>query len=91
MNAIKLKNPTIEKARVEEIINEIDYMGNGSINYTEFLAATLGVKSILTEERMKTLFRTFDVDYTGFISVQNLKIAFTRLGRGDQVLDDDEV
>jgi len=26
---------------IEKIIKEIDYVGNGKINYTEFLAATL--------------------------------------------------
>jgi calcium-dependent protein kinase len=68
---------------VKEIIDEIDYLGNGVINYTEFLTATMGIKSLLTEERLHNLFSQFDVDDTGFISSENLKEAFIRLGRGD--------
>ena len=39
----------------EEILNiiaELDYQGNGFINYSEFLGATLNMEEFLTEMRL---------------------------------------
>ena len=58
------------------MIKEIDYFGNGKINYSEFLAATISMKSTLTDEKLWTLFKTFDTDDTDFISFDNLLEAF---------------
>jgi calcium-dependent protein kinase len=41
----------IPDEKIEQIINEVDYQGNGKINYTEFLVATLDVKQFL-DDRM---------------------------------------
>lgn len=46
----------------------MDYFGNGKINYSEFLAATLSAKDTLNDEMLWRLFKTFDVDDTGSIS-----------------------
>lgn len=37
---------------ISKIIREIDYYGNGKINYSEFLAATLQVQTILTDQNL---------------------------------------
>ena len=73
---------------IDKIIREIDYVGNGKINYTEFLSATLEIKDTLTEEMLWRLFKKFDVDDTGFISKENLVEAFKRLGRSKLTLTD---
>lgn len=73
---------------IDKIIREIDYIGNGKINYTEFLAATLQIRDSLTEEMLWRLFKKFDVDDTGFISKENLMEAFKRLGRAKLTLTD---
>ena len=66
---------------VDEIIKNADYMGNNKINYTEFLAATLSYQNFLTAERLQNLFNVFDTDGSGYITSDNLKEAFSRLGR----------
>ena len=53
---------------IANIIKEIDYVGNGKIMYTEFLAATMTFTEDLSDEILKRLFRKFDVDDSGFIS-----------------------
>jgi Ca2+-binding EF-hand superfamily protein len=53
---------------LDSIISEIDYHGNKRINYTEFLAATISVKKILTNERLYAMFKQFDADGSGFIT-----------------------
>ena len=40
----------VEPEELDQIINEIDYEHNGTINYTEFLAATLPVEKFVTEQ-----------------------------------------
>jgi len=41
---------------VEKIIDEVDYFGNKKINYTEFLVATLDVKSFLDDNKLQAIF-----------------------------------
>ena len=62
-------------------MNEIDYKGNHLINYSEFLAATIDVKQVLTEERLNQLFLQFDANNNGFITKEDLKAAFQKLGK----------
>jgi calcium-dependent protein kinase len=35
----------------------------------------------LTEDRLTALFKTFDIDDTGFITMENLKDSFSKLNR----------
>lgn len=48
---------SIPEDEVKNIIKEVDYQGNKTINYTEFLAATISVKKILTEEKLLAIFK----------------------------------
>ena len=72
---------------INRIISEIDYVGNGKINYTEFLAATLSISETLSDEMLNRLFKKFDVDDTGYISKENLLDAFKRLGNNNLTLE----
>ena len=38
----------LSKEEVEEIIKEVDYAGNGKINYSEFLTATVDISKLLS-------------------------------------------
>ena len=78
---MKALNIGAADGEIDKIIREIDYVGNGKINYTEFLSATLEIKDTLTEEMLWRLFKKFDVDDTSFISKENLIEAFKRMGR----------
>ena len=55
-------NNNLPVTEFDHIIKELDYNGNEKINYSEFLAATLSVKSILTHQKFEALYRQFDVD-----------------------------
>lgn len=55
-HAIKLSNIDIPEAKINEIIDEVDYFGNKKINYTEFLVATLDVKAFLDDAKLQALF-----------------------------------
>ena len=59
----------------------MDYAGNGKINYSEFLSATLDVKTFLNDTRLRAIFQQFDTDNTGYITEENLYYAFQKLGQ----------
>ena len=59
----------------------MDYAGNGKINFTEFLAATVDVEQFLTNEKIEAIFDAFDVSNDGIISTDDFKVAFSKFGR----------
>lgn len=66
---------------IVSIISNLDSNGNGKINYTDFLIATMEVKPYLTQDMLMALFRYFDSDSSGLISSQDLRTAFKKNGR----------
>ena len=62
------------------IINEVDYFGNGKINYTEFLVATLAVKAFLDDSKLQAVFNQFDTDGSGVITKDNIITAMNKIG-----------
>ena len=64
--ASKNKNLNIE--HIEEIFKSIDTDGSGSIEYTEFISASLDKSLYLQKEKLKEAFSLFDSDHSGKIS-----------------------
>mmetsp|Transcript_5721 Transcript_5721/g.6132 ORF Transcript_5721/g.6132 Transcript_5721/m.6132 type:complete len:468 (-) Transcript_5721:151-1554(-) len=63
-----------EKAHdILQIFKSIDTDGSGTINYTEFLAATMEKSVYLKEEKLWAAFKMFDKDGNGKISADELK------------------
>lgn len=64
------------------MISDLDIVtgSDGLINYSEFLAATLDIKKIVTDEKLMSIFKMFDIDNTGTITVKNMKTAFEKQG-----------
>ena len=67
------KNKAINLEQIEEIFKSIDTDGSGSIEYTEFISATLDKALYLQKEKLREAFSLFDVDHSGKIS--NVEIA----------------
>ena len=63
------------------MIKESDYAGNGQINFSEFLAATLDIKKFISETKLRSVFSMFNTDGSGTITEQNLLFAFQKLGQ----------
>ena len=51
------------------------------INYSEFLAATISVKHILTYEKIEALFLQFDLDQKNEITADNIRETLKKMGR----------
>ena len=75
------KHLNLSGKEIAELIREVDYQGNGKINYSEFLSATIDVKRFLSEQRLRAIFQQFDTDNSGSITAQNIVYAFEKLGQ----------
>lgn len=76
----KKSNIAMTDEQIREMITEIDYQGNGKINYTEFLAATINLNTFLDESKLKTIFAMMDTDQSGELTHDNIRNAMMKLG-----------
>ena len=68
-------------------MEKLDFNGNGTIDYSEFLVCHLDSSQILQEEKLREIFNLFDVDGSGTITADELKKI---LGRDGPPEDDNE-
>ncbi|CAF3765986.1 unnamed protein product [Rotaria sp. Silwood1] len=81
------QNPT--EAELQDMINEVDADGNGTIDFPEFLTMMARkMKDTDSEEEIREAFRVFDKDGNGFISAAEFRHVMTNLG---EKLTDEEV
>ncbi len=66
---------------VERIFRSLDGNGDGLINYSEFLAATVDRKKALTMQNLQFAFHHFDADGCGYITEKDLTEVFHREGK----------
>lgn len=78
---IKKQHMEISDQEIQKLIAEIDYHGNGEINYSEFLYATIDTQKFLTGQRLRAIFNQFDTDKTEKITAENIQVAFQKLGQ----------
>ena len=63
LKRLKLEN----REELLEVLKQADVDGSGSVDYTEFIAATLDSQIFLKEEYLKVAFEMFDTDHSGKI------------------------
>lgn len=79
--AIEKANIYISQQEIDKIVEEVNIRGNGEINYSEFIAATIEAKKMLTNEKLYALFKEFDHQDINVLTINNIKVALRRMGR----------
>eukprot|EP00096_Caligus_rogercresseyi_P011314 TRINITY_DN4411_c0_g1_i1.p1 TRINITY_DN4411_c0_g1~~TRINITY_DN4411_c0_g1_i1.p1 ORF type:complete len:154 (+),score=54.11 TRINITY_DN4411_c0_g1_i1:49-510(+) len=80
-------NPT--EAELQDMINEVDKDGTGSLDFPEFLQI-MGKRNYeeKAEEQIREAFKVFDRDGNGFITKSELRVVMMNLG---EKLSEDEI
>ena len=78
--AMKLSGYQVIEEEIKNIIENNAYVGDGTINYTDFLLATLDKKKLLDEQVLWEAFKYFDLDNDGVISVTDFQNALKKTG-----------
>lgn len=70
----------------ERLMQDLDKDNNGVIDYTEFLTAAVNKYQLLSKENVKTAFNMIDTDGSGYITIDELKVAFDiQTGNEDKI------
>ena len=73
---------------IDNLISRIDFDKNGKLNYSEFLVAGSKFKDFFDEQSLIKVFKSFDVENTGYIDCKNLEIWMRRSGKQIENLGD---
>jgi calcium-dependent protein kinase len=71
--AFKEAGMEMQDAQLNQVIKSVDFNGNGSIEYEEFIRVTLPKEQLFTEVNLKHAFDMFDLDKKGMITLNNFK------------------
>lgn len=63
----------MSKEEITQIFHKIDTDGSGTIDYSEFVAASIDRKKMLSKRSLERVFKMFDKDGSGTISAEELK------------------
>ncbi|KAK7387764.1 hypothetical protein VNO78_22556 [Psophocarpus tetragonolobus] len=74
----------LSEAEVKQLMDAADVDGNGSIDYLEFISATMHRHRLERDEHLYKAFQYFDKDSSGYITRDELETAMTQHGMGDE-------
>ncbi|KAK9155719.1 hypothetical protein Sjap_003199 [Stephania japonica] len=73
----------LSETEVKQLMDAADVDGNGSIDYIEFITATMHRHRLERDEHLYNAFQYFDKDNSGFITKDELESAMKEHGMGD--------
>lgn len=74
----------LSESEVKQLMEAADVDGNGTIDYIEFITATMHRHKLEKDEHLYKAFRHFDKDHSGFITRDELESAMMEYGMGDE-------
>ncbi|MFS7908483.1 putative protein kinase CAMK-CDPK family [Helianthus anomalus] len=78
----------LKDSEIAHLMEAADIDNSGTIDYGEFVAAMLHVNKINQEDHMYAAFSYFDKDGSGYITADELQLAFDKFGLGDIQLEE---
>ncbi|PRQ28452.1 putative protein kinase CAMK-CDPK family [Rosa chinensis] len=74
----------LSETEVRQLMDAADVDGNGSIDYIEFISATMHRQRLERDEHLYKAFQYFDKDSSGYITRDELEAAMKEHGMGDE-------
>ncbi|CAK7351201.1 unnamed protein product [Dovyalis caffra] len=74
----------LSEAEVKQLMEAADVDGNGTIDYIEFISATMHRYKLERDEHLFKAFQYFDKDSSGYITRDELESAMKEYGMGDE-------
>ncbi|KAK3188371.1 hypothetical protein Dsin_027932 [Dipteronia sinensis] len=74
----------LSEVEVKQLMEAADVDGNGSIDYIEFISATMHRYRLERDEHLFKAFQYFDTDHSGYITRDELETAMKEYGMGDE-------
>ncbi|CAI5465467.1 unnamed protein product [Closterium sp. Yama58-4] len=71
-NGLRRIGSPLSDAEVQALMDAADIDGNGEIDYSEFVAATMHLQRVDNEKNLQAAFDYFDSDRSGFIDIEEL-------------------
>ncbi|CAN6203081.1 unnamed protein product [Urochloa humidicola] len=87
-NGLKRVGANLKDSEITTLMEAADIDNSGSIDYGEFLAATLHLNKVEREDNLFAAFSYFDKDGSGYITHDELQKACEEFGIGDAHLED---
>ncbi|KAK9270981.1 hypothetical protein L1049_026569 [Liquidambar formosana] len=81
----------LSENEIKQLMDAADVDSSGSIEYIEFITATMHRHRLEKEENLRKAFRYFDKDDNGFITREELRQAMTKYGMGDEATIDEVI
>lgn len=81
----------LNESEIRQLMDAADVDKNGTIDYYEFISATMHRHRLEKEENLFNAFRYFDKDSSGFITREELRQALTEHGMGDEAAIDEVI
>ncbi|KAI5084133.1 hypothetical protein GOP47_0000302 [Adiantum capillus-veneris] len=75
---------TLAESEVKQLLDAADVDGSGTIDYMEFISATMHISKVDKENHLHEAFNYFDKDRSGFITMDELKVALEKYNMGDE-------
>ncbi|GAY42854.1 hypothetical protein CUMW_070110 [Citrus unshiu] len=79
----------LSEAEIRQLMEAADVDKSGTIDYTEFITATMHRHKLEKEENLYKAFKYFDEDDSGFITREELRQAMNQYGMGDEATIDE--
>jgi calcium-dependent protein kinase len=78
----------LNEDEIDKLFFDVDTDKSGSIDYSEFIVATMSSKKNMSEEKLTAAFKLFDTDGNGTISPEELKTVISSSGQiSDETID----
>ncbi|KAK3126427.1 hypothetical protein QOZ80_7AG0556450 [Eleusine coracana subsp. coracana] len=87
-SGLKRVGANLKDSEITTLMEAADIDNSGSIDYGEFLAATLHLNKVEREDNLFAAFSYFDKDGSGYITQDELQKACEEFGIGDEHLED---